>query len=132
MASGWSATSLSAFIAEDAFLRACILGVDAQVATLRCGYCGGTGHGNSWGGHCPCCGGRGKTMLSFPVRRCAFCRGTGRSPRGSATSCAVCGGFGAFHMPDPVRRCNRCRGTGQGIPSTCTCISCSGRGIVNP
>lgn len=61
--------------------------------------------------------------------QCAFCKGSGSKPRGSA--CAVCRGKGVVSVAPPAMICAFCKGRGEERPRTnITCVVCRGKGVV--
>jgi len=69
-------------------------------------------------------------VLYGTTYKCAFCRGEGERPAG--TACPVCRRAGVAFLEPPVVTCGYCRGRGE-VPrgSGMTCPVCSGRGRVS-
>jgi len=69
-------------------------------------------------------------VLEGNIYPCAYCRGTGKSPK-TNTQCPICRGDGFVSVRPPVVRCAYCRGTGVGQSGTIlTCQICRGKGVV--
>ena len=70
------------------------------------------------------------TLLDVTTYECAFCRGEGEKPAG--TACPVCRRSGVAILEPPVVTCGYCRGRGE-VPrgSSMTCPVCGGPGKVS-
>jgi DnaJ-class molecular chaperone len=100
---------------------------------LRCAFCGGTGKDPfdllSSHASCEVCAGSGKVMVTPPVRRCAFCHGSGVFPR-SRLTCTTCMGKGAVTVEEPAELCPACVGIGVCAGHSLPCSVCAGKGFV--
>jgi DnaJ-class molecular chaperone len=95
---------------------------------IPCGCC--KGKGTLANSPCHICRGKGEVSLTEPIRRCAFCHGTGRGHSGTTTTCQVCKGKGAISFTEPVHDCPKCGGKGRGWRGL-ICIRCGGKGFVS-
>ena len=100
-------------------------------AIIPCAFCKGKGEGDYPGSKCIVCGGKGTVSVSEPIRRCVFCRGTGKTRAASSLVCTVCSGKGAVNVTEPVEICSSCRGSGKKRGSNLSCIACRGKGLVH-
>lgn len=129
----WQSFGLNRYLEEGVFVSrgVPILKRETGRATVRCGFCRGSGRGHSSVATCPSCSGRGLLELPEPVIRCAFCGGTGRAEPHTATTCPSCRGRGVHAVDEPFTPCPKCQGSGRWDRTRTTCTTCSGRGVVS-
>ena len=99
----------------------------------RCRYCKGLGV-DRFGimsplSTCPACGGRTKFRFSAWVKDCAYCSGSGITPRSGRNPCLACRGRGIVTVPPGSVRCRTCLGTGRTENGVWYCFDCHGSGI---
>jgi hypothetical protein len=104
------------------------------VVGIYCVFCGGEGIDPfdilSPLSICPVCDNKKVVELEEPIRKCAFCDGTGVYPHTRLT-CTACMGKGAQTVKEPVVVCPKCDGSGASIHgSNLTCLVCHGSGVV--
>ena len=107
----------------------------AEVATVQCAFCEGSGK-DPFGilsclSSCPACGGRGSIHIRSPYVSCAFCQGTGVHP-GTRLTCSLCGGTGVRPVKGPTKTCPNCLGSGVEPRGelALSCFTCGGKGVV--
>ncbi len=123
----WQQIRLQRYSEDQEFLGQIIRRKGGQ-AIIPCGCCKGRGRLGS--SSCHICRGNGEVALTEPMRRCAFCRGSGRGKAGTMITCPVCRGYGAISVVEPVHDCPECLGSGRGTKGM-PCIKCGGKGIAS-
>lgn len=122
----WEQIRLQRYGQEQELLGKIKRRVSGQVI-LPCSCCKGRGKlGTS---PCHICHGKGEVALVEPIRRCAFCRGSGRGKVGTTITCSICKGRGAISVVEPVHDCPQCQGSGRGGKGL-PCVKCGGKGVV--
>jgi DnaJ-class molecular chaperone len=101
---------------------------------MVCGFCEGIGEDPfnllSEYSVCQVCNGRGKLLITEPVVKCVFCKGSGVYP-GTRLTCTVCSGKGSLTgETGPVEICSACKGSSAAEDSGLPCLKCKGRGFV--
>lgn len=123
----WQQVRLQRYSRDQEFLGKIIRREKGQVI-LPCACCRGRGRlGTS---PCHICHGKAEVAFLEPIRRCAFCRGSGCGKPGTLITCPICRGRGALSIEEPVHDCPQCRGSGRGGKGL-PCIRCGGKGIVS-
>lgn len=107
--------------------------LEPGLAEVPCAFCRGEGSDPfdllSPRALCAVCGGAGNVVLAEPIRRCAFCRGSGVFP-GSRLTCTCCMGRGAVTVKEPAEACPACGGAGVAAGHSLPCSVCMGKGLV--
>ena len=63
------------------------------------------------------------------LKKCAYCKGTGKSPFSHLFRCPVCRGKEEIEVAEPVKKCPFCKGEGRPPLGTC-CRVCGGKGFI--
>ena len=107
--------------------------LENRLVAVSCAFCAGKGKDpfNLLSEHARCgvCGGAGTLLVAEPVRRCAFCRGSGVYP-GSRLTCTSCMGKGVVCVREPAEPCPACEGAGAVLGHALPCSTCGGKGLV--
>ncbi len=105
------------------------------VHQFPCSYCKGRGV-DPFGvmsvmSRCTACGGMGSCNILGSFRQCAFCRGTGVSPRSARNPCLACHGRGRSLVMEPTTVCPGCMGNGATKNRVWYCSDCHGLGSIS-
>jgi hypothetical protein len=101
---------------------------------IECAFCGGEGIDPfailSPKALCPVCWGKKVVELEEPIRKCAFCDGTGVYPQTRLT-CTACMGKGTQTVKESIVVCPKCHGSGASVHgSNLPCVICHGSGVI--